>query len=183
MSDLDRERAYWRGLARERPSRVPRPGPGQESVWDYPRPPRVEASASRVRLWFAGVKVADTRAALRVLETAGPPTYYLPRRDLLAGCLRDAEGATTTLCEWKGLAAYADVRIGPRRFRETAWFYPEPDPAYAVLRDHVAFFAGRGGRATVDGEWVRPQPGPFYGGWITDAIVGPFKGEPGTEGW
>lgn len=183
MNDIDRERAYWRSIPRSRPDVIPAPGPGQESVWDYPRPPRVEPSASRVRIVFGGLKIADTRAALRVLETAGPPVYYLPNAALRDGFLREAQEASQSLCEWKGVAHYLDLRVGPRYFARVAWFYPDPDPAYGALRDHVAFFAGRGGEAWVDEERVRPQPGRFYGGWITDAILGPFKGEPGSERW
>ncbi len=183
MSDLDRVRAYWRSVPRGRPRKVASPGPGQESVWAYPRPPRLETSARRVRVFFAGLKIADTRAALRVLETASPPTYYLPRRDILTSFLRAPRDANQSFCEWKGVAHYWDLRVGPRRFARVAWYYPDPDADYVALRDHVAFFAGRGGQAWVGEERVRPQPGGFYGGWVTDAIVGPFKGEPGTEGW
>lgn len=177
----DAERRFWRGVARERPARAETPGPGQESVWDYPRPPRVEPDGRLVRVEFAGVAVAETRRALRVLETASPPTFYLPAADVRTDLLEPE--ARETFCEWKGVALYWTLRVGGRSAPSAAWSYPEPDPAYAALRDHLAFFAGRVDACSVDGERVRPQPGGFYGGWITREIVGPFKGEPGTERW
>ncbi len=177
----DEEQRFWRNLPRARPSRVVVPGPGQESVWNYPRPPSLQPDGRRIRVEFAGVVVADTRRALRVLETAGPPTFYLPpddvRTDLLVAETRE------TFCEWKGTARYWTLRVDERSSPGAAWSYPEPDPAFAALRNHLAFFAGRVDACSVDGERVRPQPGDFYGGWVTNEIVGPFKGEPGTEGW
>jgi uncharacterized protein (DUF427 family) len=167
-------------MPRNWPARIP-PGPGQESVWDYPRPPRVESCRRRVRALFAGVTVADSTRALRVLETAGPPTIYVPTRDVLGEHLRPAPG--TSLCEWKGQAAYFDVVVGGRVAEQAAWAYPDPTPPYAGLVDHLAFFAGRMDACYLDDEPVTPQPGPFYGGWITSDIAGPFKGEPGTLGW
>jgi len=179
--DLRRRAERWRSAARSRPETVIAPGPGQESVWDYPRPPRLERVARRVRIELSGLVLADTTAALRVCETASPPTYYVPpdavRRDLLVA------RPETTLCEWKGLARYWDVSDGERVARAAAWSYPDPFPEYAALVDHLAFFPARVDACFVGDERVRPQPGPYYGGWITDAIVGPFKGEPGTEGW
>lgn len=163
---------------------VPRrqePGPGQESVWDYPRPPRVEPTARHVEVFFNSVRIADTRAALRVLETSHPPVYYVPLAGVLRDCLRPSRRAS--FCEWKGRAGYYTVAIGGREAADTAWFYAEPLPAFAALRDHVAFYPGLMEACFVDGERVRPQPGGFYGGWITDDVAGPFKGGPGTEGW
>jgi uncharacterized protein (DUF427 family) len=167
-------------MGRTRPARVP-PGPGQESVWDYPRPPRVEPCRRRVRAVFAGVAAADSTRALRVLETAGPPTIYVPMGDVLAGHLRPAAG--TSWCEWKGQAAYFDVVVGGRVAEQAAWTYPNPTPAFAELAGHVAFYAGRMDACYLDEELVTPQPGPFYGGWITSDIVGPFKGDQGTLDW
>ncbi|QNN52989.1 DUF427 domain-containing protein [Nocardioides mesophilus] len=158
-----------------------RPGPGQESVWDYPRPPRLEPEPARVEVVLGGVVVASTTAALRVLETSHPPTYYLPVADFLPGSLRPADGSS--FCEWKGRAAYLDVLGGDAVAPRAAWTYPDPTPAFAALRDHVALYPAAMDRCTVDGEVVRPQPGGFYGGWITSRVVGPFKGEPGTNGW
>ncbi|WP_460460316.1 DUF427 domain-containing protein [Angustibacter peucedani] len=165
---------------------VPLPaGPGQESVWDYPRPPRLEPTSEHVVVRLGGVVVADTRRALRVLETSHPPTYYLPVDDVVAGALRPADGSS--FCEWKGQAAYLDVVGGtagaPVVAARAAWTYPTPSAAFAPLVDHVALYPGRMDEVTVDGEPVQPQDGGFYGGWITSRVVGPFKGGPGSNGW
>jgi len=157
------------------------PGPGQESVWDYPRPPRVERSAEEVVVVLGGEVVARTSAALRVLETSHPPTYYLPRSAFAAGSLRTAGGGS--FCEWKGAASYLDVTGGDVVAARAGWFYPVPTAPYAVLVDHVALYPGRMDLCTVDGEPVAAQPGGFYGGWVTPRVVGPFKGGPGTDLW
>ncbi|WP_199421564.1 DUF427 domain-containing protein [Actinotalea solisilvae] len=157
------------------------PGPGQESVWDYPRPPRVEPSGAVVAVELGGRVVATTDRALRVLETSHPPTYYLPRDAFVPGALREAAGATW--CEWKGHASYLDVVAGDRVAPSAAWTYLAPSPGFEVLAGAVAVMPGLVDRCTVDGEVVAPQPGGFYGGWITSAVVGPFKGGPGTAGW
>jgi uncharacterized protein (DUF427 family) len=157
------------------------PGPGQESVWDYPRPPRVETSEALVEVILSGEVVARTRRALRVLETSHPPTYYLPATDFVAGSLRPAAGST--YCEWKGTAAYFDLVAGETVAARSAWHYPAPESRYAALAGHVAVYPAAVDRCLVDGEVVRPQPGGFYGGWITSGVVGPFKGEPGTRHW
>ena len=168
-------------------ARVPRgvtplsPGPGQESVWDYPRPPRLERTAAHVLVVLGGVTVLDTTRALRVLETSHPPTYYLPLADARAGAFRPASGGSW--CEWKGQASYLDVVGGDQVAASAAWTYRTPSPAFADLVDHVALYPGRMDRCTVDGEVVRAQEGGFYGGWVTDAVVGPFKGGPGSLGW
>jgi len=155
--------------------------PGQESVWDYPRPPRLERSAAHVVVVLGGVTIVATRRAVRVLETSHPPAYYLPLADALGGAFRPAAG--TSWCEWKGQAHYLDVVGGDRVVPAAAWGYRSPTPAYAALVDHVAVYPGKMDRCTVDGEVVRPQEGGFYGGWVTDAVVGPFKGGPGSAGW
>ncbi|HSN75119.1 MAG TPA: DUF427 domain-containing protein [Anaerolineae bacterium] len=157
------------------------PGPGQESVWDYPRPPRVERTGKHIQVVFHGVVIADSRRAWRVLETSHPPVYYIPPEDIRMDCLRPAQGSS--FCEWKGQAGYYDVRVGDKTIANAAWYYPRPTPAFAGIKDHVAFYAQPMDACTVDGEQVQPQPGQFYGGWITPDIVGPFKGEPGTWGW
>ncbi|MGZ4615375.1 MAG: DUF427 domain-containing protein [Actinomycetes bacterium] len=157
------------------------PGPGQESVWDYPRPPRVEASDEHVVLVLGGQVVADTRESLRVLETSHPPVYYLPRSSFAADVLHPADASS--FCEFKGTAAYLDLVAGGRRVSRAAWFYPDPVSTFSVLRDHVAVYPSAVDAATVDGEDVRAQAGGFYGGWITSRVVGPFKGAPGTWGW
>ena len=164
-----------------RPPAIVTPGPGQESVWDYPRPPRVAPDGRRVRVEVAGAYVADSVRAVRVLETAGAPCWYLPADDVRMDLLRPAGG--TTLCEWKGIANYLDVVGDGEAGRAAAWTYRDPNPGYEVLRDRIAFYAGRVDAVWVEDERVTPQPGRFYGGWITSDVVGPFKGEPGTEGW
>ena len=161
--------------------KVERAGPGQESVWDYPRPPRVEPSSRRVRVVFAGRVVADTAAALRVLETSHPPTWYLPPADVDDGCLVPAPGQS--LCEWKGMASYWTLRVDGRESPGAAWSYAAPPRDYAALAGYLAFYPGRVDACYVDEERVRSQPGDFYGGWITADVVGPFKGAPGTRGW
>ena len=165
---------------RARPRRH-EPGPGQESVWDYPRPPRLERTDEVVEVELGGRTIARTTRALRVLETSHPPTYYLPMEDVEDGVLRPAAGSS--FCEWKGHAAYLDVVSGNRLAERAAWHYPEPTAPFAELRGHVAIYPGRMDRCLVDGEQVQAQPGGFYGGWITSRVVGPFKGEPGTMGW
>ncbi|WP_345208347.1 DUF427 domain-containing protein [Fodinibacter luteus] len=162
------------------PARVA-PAPGQESVWDYPRPPRVEPSTERVEVWLGGVLVAASTRSLRVLETSHPPSYYLPLDDVTPGALRPAEGSTW--CEFKGAATYFDVLGGDAVAPRAAWGYPTPSPGFEALVGHVAVMPGAMDRCLVDGEEVLPQEGGFYGGWITSRVVGPFKGGPGTRGW
>jgi uncharacterized protein (DUF427 family) len=157
------------------------PGPGQESVWDYPRPPRVEDFAGRIRVVFNETTVVDSVRAKRVLETSHPPVYYVPPEDILPGALERVTGQSW--CEWKGRAQYFDVVSGTARAPRSAWTYPTTTPPFAELAGWVAFFAGPMDACYVNDELARPQPGGFYGGWITNQIVGPFKGAPGTEGW
>lgn len=157
------------------------PGPDQESVWDYPRPPRVEPTAERVVIRFGGEVVADTTEAVRVLETSHPPAYYVPRSAFVAGTLQPSSGLS--YCEFKGEAQYLSVAGGGDLIEGAAWFYPEPQVGYEQLRDYVSVYPGRMDSCLVDGELVEAQAGGFYGGWITSKIVGPFKGDPGTEGW
>jgi uncharacterized protein (DUF427 family) len=152
-----------------------------ESVWDYPRPPRLEASQRRVRVEFAGEVIAETTRAYRVLETSHPPVYYIPPEDVRSEFLRPSR--RHTYCEFKGEASYYDLVVAGREVKEAAWYYPEPSPGYEAIRDHLAFYPGRVDAAWVDDEQVQPQEGDFYGGWITSGITGPFKGAPGTGGW
>jgi uncharacterized protein (DUF427 family) len=163
-----------------RPTRAPI-GPGQESVWDYPRPPRLEPTSARLVVVLGGAIVADTTRAYRVLETSHPPNYYFPRADIGPGMLLDAE--RESFCEWKGRAHYLTVVGGDRVEADAAWTYDTPNAAFAEIAGYVAFYADRMDECTVDCEVVTPQPGDFYGGWITANIVGPFKGGPGTRGW
>ncbi len=161
------------------------PGPGQESVWDYPRPPRVEESSELVEVVLGGRVVASSTTSWRVLETSHPPTYYLPRAAFADGVLREVPGHS--FCEWKGAATYYDLATGDgdghRVASRAGWAYLDPTPGFTVLRGAVAVMPGLVDRCTVDGETVRAQVGGFYGGWVTDRVVGPFKGEPGTLGW
>jgi uncharacterized protein (DUF427 family) len=149
-----------------------------ESVWDYPRPPRVEPCGSRVRVVAAGVTVADSERALRVLETSQAPAIYVPPDDVDASLLRPATGRPT-LCEWKGRAVYLDVGGAPR----AAWSYPVPRPGYEAIRDHLAFYPQRVEACYLGDERVAANGGDFYGGWITADVCGPFKGAPGTTHW
>ena len=152
-----------------------------EDVWLYPRPPALEPCPKRVRIVFAGVTIADTVAAWRVLETSHPPGYYLPP-DAFTGCVFEpASGAS--VCEWKGEAAYWTIRVGHRAARRAAWSYAEPTKAFAPIRAHLAVYAGAMDQCFVGEDLVVPQPGGFYGGWITPDLKGPFKGGPGTMGW
>jgi uncharacterized protein (DUF427 family) len=152
-----------------------------ENVWDYPRPPALEPVSARLRIVFGGATIASTDAAWRVLETSHPPVYYLPR-DAFTGCtLEPASGSS--LCEWKGEAVYWSIRAGGKRALRAAWSYPDPVPAYAAIRDHLAVYPGMMEQCFVGDEVVTPQPGGFYGGWITRDLVGPFKGAPGSMGW
>ena len=157
------------------------PGPGQESVWDYPRPPRLEISAERVEVELGGRVIATTSHSWRVLETSHPPTYYLPREAFEPGVLREAAGATW--CEWKGAASYFDLVAGDRVAPRAAWTYLSPTPGFEPIAGAVAVMPGLVDRCSVDGETVLPQPGSFYGGWVTSRVVGPFKGQPGTSDW
>lgn len=154
---------------------------GQESVWSFPRPAIAEPCARRIVIEHRGMIVADTRASIRTLETSHPPSYYIPRSDIAPGVLRRAAGAS--FCEWKGSASYWDIVIDDIVLPRVGWSYASPSPAFMILRDHVAFYAGPFDRCSVDGETVAPQPGAFYGGWITAALAGPFKGVPGSRGW
>ena len=152
-----------------------------EDVWQYPRPPIWQPVAHTVRIVLGGMTIAQTDQALRVLETSHPPVYYLPPAAFLPGVLRPAQGGS--VCEWKGRARYWDLAQGTMRAPKAGWSYPDPTPAFAALRDHVAVYAGRMDACYVGSERVVPQPGGFYGGWITGNLIGPFKGVPGSDLW
>ena len=154
---------------------------GQESVWDYPRPPRLEDSTKRLHVVFNGVTIADTQRAKRILETSHPPVYYIPPEDVRMDLLTPAW--RTTFCEWKGAARYYTLTVDSKSVEQAAWYYPQPKAHYAAIKDYIAFYPGKMDACYVDDEQVTPQPGDFYGGWITSAIIGPFKGESGTMGW
>ncbi len=163
-----------------RPQRV-EPGPGQESVWDYPRPPRLEPVGDRLTVVVGGQVVADTTAGFRVLETSQAPAYYFPPDDVAAEHLRPS--STQTWCEWKGAASYVDVVVGDLVVAGAAWTYLRPNTAFAPIAGYLAFYAQKADRCTVGDDVVRPNDGDFYGGWITSRVVGPFKGAAGTRGW
>jgi uncharacterized protein (DUF427 family) len=156
-------------------------GPGQESVWDYPRPPRLEDFTGSITIDLGGQTIASTTRAWRVLETSHPPTYYLPRAAFADGVLRPAAGQSW--CEWKGQASYFDLVAPTRQAPRAGWTYERPTAPFRALVGAVAVMAAQVDRCTVNGEEVAPQPGGFYGGWITSWIVGPFKGIPGSMGW
>ncbi len=163
-----------------RPTRI-EPGPGQESVWDYPRPPRLEDSTQHIQIEFNGVVIADTHCAKRVLETSHPPVYYIPPEDVRLQYFQPT--SRSSFCEWKGAASYYSITVGDRHAENAAWYYPNPTPRFAALKDYIAVYPSRVDTCSVDGEVVEAQPGDFYGGWITKDIVGPFKGTMGTWGW
>lgn len=163
----------------QRPTPLPA-GPGQESVWQYPRPPAIEPTSALLRVELGGVLVGETRHAYRVLETSHPPSYYLPPGDCAMELF--APAAARSVCEWKGAAVYWTVTAGDAVAERAAWSYPGPTERFTALRDHLAFYPSVFD-CSVDGERVVPQPGGFYGGWVTSTIVGPVKGPPGTEWW
>lgn len=161
------------------------PEPGQESVWDYPRPPAVDPDERRVVVEGPdGAIIADTRRAVRVLETSHPPAFYLPADDVDTSRLR-RQASPRTVCEFKGAATYWDLVDADGRLaaRDVGWSYERPAAGFEAITGHLTVYPERVGRCLVDGEVVRPQEGDFYGGWITDDVVGPFKGGPGTFGW
>lgn len=158
-----------------------KPQSGQESVWAYPRPPRLERTNKKIQITFNGTIIADTTQAYRVLETSHPPVYYIPFANIRTKYLIPNSGGSW--CEWKGQAVYYDVVVDGKTAVKAAWTYPQPTPSFLPIKNHVAFYAWAMDVCLVDGEKVRPQPGRFYGGWITSDIVGPFKGEAGSTGW
>lgn len=155
--------------------------PGQESVWDYPRPAVAEPCSAHILIEHRGETVAETRRSVRTLETSHPPSYYIPPDDIAPTVLERTEGSS--FCEWKGAANYWDVVIGDHRLDRVGWSYPNPSLAFDKLRNYVAFYAAPFDRCQVNGEVVKPQSGAFYGGWITSDLAGPFKGVPGSMGW
>ena len=157
------------------------PGPGQESVWDYPRPPRLEPSKRRVRIEFAGRLLVDSRETFRILETSHPPTYYIPPHDVDLSLLEDSD--LHSFCEWKGQADYRHLRVDDRQSRNAAWLYPDPVPAFAPIAGYLSFYPSRVDACWLDEERIEAQEGDFYGGWISSDIVGPFKGGSGSQGW
>ncbi|MDY6954092.1 MAG: DUF427 domain-containing protein [Thermodesulfobacteriota bacterium] len=169
----------WTHKGHKRPDFATAPGPGQESVWDYPRPPKLALDRRLVEVFDLDHMVASSRQTYRALETASPPSFYIPPKDVNWELLVAAPGSS--VCEWKGVATYWTLFSKPRA-GVIGWSYPHPTPAFEQIRGHVSFYPAALA-CHVAGERVRAQPGRFYGGWITSEIVGPFKGEPGTEHW
>jgi uncharacterized protein (DUF427 family) len=155
--------------------------PNQESVWAYPRPAVAQACNHHLKIMHGGLALAETRRGVRTLETSHPPSYYFPRADIAMDVLRSS--TRRSICEWKGQAVYFDVTIGGTTLRDVGWSYPAPSPAFQILQDYIAFYATPFEGCFVDGEKVVPQPGTFYGGWITAHVAGPFKGVPGSAHW
>lgn len=184
MSDLPdwirsaREHWHWKGQTR--PPFAVTPGPGQVSVWDFPRPPRLAQDTREIVVRWGEVEVARTRRAVLVLETAHPPSVYLPWDDVARHLFQPGSGGS--FCEWKGPAKYWTLVDGDRRLTDVAWSYPRPLAGAQALADCVSLYPAALD-CRVDGAPVRPQPGRFYGGWITPELVGPFKGDPGSEHW
>ncbi len=158
-----------------------KPAAGQESVWDYPRPPRLERTPKRIQIFFNGVQIVDSHSAWRVLETSHPPVYYIPPADIQMQFIRQVSGSS--VCEWKGQASYYSLDVLGVQAERCAWAYLRPTPGFAPIAGYLAFYASPMDACLVEGEKVIPQPGGFYGGWITQDITGPFKGEPGTMFW
>lgn len=157
------------------------PGPGQESVWDYPRPPRLEDSDKHIQVIFNGVTIADTHRAKRVLETSHPPVYYIPPEDIKMEYFIPT--SRSTYCEFKGDTSYYTIKVGEKTVPNGAWYYRNPTPGYEKMTNYIALYPGKMDACYVNGEKVQAQEGDFYGGWVTGDIVGPFKGGPGTWGW
>ena len=153
----------------------------RENVQEYPRPPALQPVADQLRVLLNGTEIASTRAGFRVLETHHPPSYYIPPGDIRPGALRPASGRT--FCEWKGFARYFDVISGDRVEARAAWAYPDPTEGFHAIADYVSFYPGRMEACYVGDVRVIPQPGDFYGGWVTPNLDGIVKGGPGTEGW
>lgn len=162
------------------PKRI-KPGQNQESVWDYPRPPRVEACGSRIRIVTGELTIAETNRSMRVLETSHPPVYYLPPESIRMELMRESDHGS--FCEWKGHAHYYSLYLPDRVIQNAAWSYRNPTKRFESIADYLAFYPSKMDDCYVDGERVVSQPGDFYGGWITSQIVGPFKGGAGTLGW
>ncbi|PSB03522.1 DUF427 domain-containing protein [Merismopedia glauca] len=163
-----------------KPDRIS-PNLDQESVWDYPRPPRCEPTPKHLKIIFNQQIIADSHQAYRVLETSHPPVYYIPPNDIKMEYLQSTSQGS--FCEWKGRAIYYHLQVGDKRVTNVAWSYPQPNTRFAAIANYVAFYPQYMDACYVNDELVQPQPGGFYGGWITSDIVGPFKGEPGTWGW
>ena len=157
------------------------PREGQESVWDYPRPPRIEPTKKTLKIIFNGEVIVETNNGYRVLETSHPPAYYIPQDDINMNCL--TKTARSTFCEFKGAASYWTVKVGDKVATNSAWGYKNPAAGFEAIKDHICFYASKMDECYVNDELVQAQAGDFYGGWITSDVIGPFKGGAGTWGW
>lgn len=184
MSDISeqikRARLKWKFRGDSHPDFADIPESGQESVWDYPRPPAIDPNKRNVIVSFDQIVVAESINTIRILETASPPVFYIPQDDIDINLLGEKSGSS--ICEWKGAAVYWDVIVNSERIFNAGWSYPRPFPGYEQIANYIAFYPSKLD-CFVDGEKVRPQPGEFYGGWVTSDIAGPFKGERGSEWW
>lgn len=180
VDEIERARAQWRFIGSERPDFADVPEPGQESVWDYPRPPKVAPDRRRVEVFADGVTLAASEQAIRVLETASPPTFYIPQSDVRQELLIPASGQS--MCEWKGRAVYWSLRMGNVTVKNVAWSYPQPFDGFEDIAGFLAFYPAKL-ECRVLGIEAKSQPGGLYGGWVTPELAGPFKGAPGTEWW
>ncbi|WP_340102639.1 DUF427 domain-containing protein [Rhodohalobacter sp. 8-1] len=170
----------WKYNGETRPDFAKEPGDGEESVWDYPRPPSTVPDDRKVEVRWMGQLIAQTEKSIRVLETASPPTFYLPPTDVNTSYLKESSGSS--FCEWKGSATYWNIEINGRVLENAAWLYEDPNPAFRSIAGYFSFYPAKVD-CYVDDIRVKPQPGSFYGGWMTPEIVGPVKGEPGSGGW
>ena len=170
----------WEFNGRERPSFALKPKKNQESVWDYPRPPRIKLDERDIQVYLNVLQIAHTRKARKIMETASPPTFYLPTGDVDMSVLKPNQ--QTSFCEWKGQALYYDFSFNDINISSVAWSYPNPTNQFKVIKNHIAFYPSKL-KCHINGELVSAQQGGFYGGWITTEIIGPFKGEVDTQGW
>ena len=177
---IKRSRAKWKYRGESRPDFAKVPGAGQESVWDYPRPPKIDPDKRTVLVKLYETVIAESNSSVRILETSGPPVFYIPPSDIDMQLLKKADGSS--ICEWKGPAVYWDVVLNGEKIVYAGWSYPDPFPGYEEIQHYVAFYPSKLD-CFVDGEKALPQPGKFYGGWVTSELTGPFKGEKGTEWW
>jgi uncharacterized protein (DUF427 family) len=169
----------WQYRGQKRPDFAVEPVAGQESVWDYPRPPKLAPDGRLVEVYYGNQAVASSNETYRVLETASPPSFYIPPKDVNWELISVTPGSS--VCEWKGVAKYWTLSSNPK-VGVVGWSYSDPTPAFEQIRDYISFYPAAL-VCHVSGERVSAQPGQFYGGWITKEIVGPFKGGPGTEYW
>ncbi len=170
----------WKYRGKGRPDFAAEPQSGQESVWDYPRPPAIQQDSRKVVVKAGGIEIAASGNAVRMLETASPPVFNLPPADIKLEYLRSAAGGS--MCEWKGVATYYDIIIKETVIPKAAWAYLKPFEGYESIAEYLSFFPGKV-KCYVGDEEVKPQEGNFYGGWVTKEIVGPWKGDPGTGNW